>query len=297
MLLVDGRKHLLWRYPPPGHPPSMPFNFDDDAFFLPGWRGVISNQEEQQTIEEISFPGGRVTWHYGHVDVAGSSTGFLHTPDDAYVLRDGTVTVADVGNCRVLFISSHGHVERQLGTTDVCGHAPPRLLASPNGDTPMPGGGTLVTEIGGSWIDAIGPDGHLRWTVHAPVSYPSDAQPLGHGRILLVDYARPGRVLIIDRHGTVLWSYGPSSGPGMLDHRSLALMLPNGLIAVNDDYRNRVVLIDRARHRIVWQYGHTDQPGRGPGFLDTPDGMDFLPARAASRLPSVRRTIRSAERR
>jgi hypothetical protein len=275
----------------------MPFNFDDDAFFLPGWRGVISNQEEQQTIEEISFPGGRVTWHYGHVDVAGSSTGFLHTPDDAYVLRDGTVTVADVGNCRVLFISSHGHVERQLGTTDVCGHAPPRLLASPNGDTPMPGGGTLVTEIGGSWIDAIGSDGHLRWTVHAPVSYPSDAQPLGHGRILLVDHARPGRVLIIDRHGTVLWSYGPSSGPGMLDHPSLALMLPNGLIAVNDDYRDRVVLIDRARHRIVWQYGHTDQPGRGPGFLDTPDGMDFLPARAASRLPSVRRTIRSAERR
>ena len=224
MLLVDGGKHLLWRYPRPGHPPSMPFNFDDDAFFLPGWRGVISNQEEQQTIEEISFPGGRVTWHYGHVDAAGSSTGFLHTPDDAYVLRDGTVTVADVGNCRVLFISSHGHVERQLGTTDVCGHAPPRLLASPNGDTPMPGGGTLVTEIGGSWIDAIGSDGHLRWTVHAPVSYPSDAQPLGHGRILLVDHARPGRVLIIDRHGTVLWSYGPSSGPGMLDHPSLALM-------------------------------------------------------------------------
>jgi hypothetical protein len=293
MLLVDGAKHVLWRYPRPGHPPSMPFNFDDDAFFTPGWHGVISNQEEQQTIQEISFPGGRVTWHYGHVDAAGSGPGSLHTPDDAYALPDGTVTVADVANCRILFIGPRGHVDHQLGTTGVCGHDPPRLLASPNGDTPMPNGGVLVTEIGGSWIDAIGPSGHLRWTVHAPVSYPSDAQPLGHGRILLADYARPGRVLIMSKGGRVQWSYGPTSGPGMLDHPSLALMLPNGLIAVNDDYRNRVVLIDPARHRIVWQYGRTDVPGRGPGYLNTPDGMDFLPVGAASRTPAIPRLIRA----
>jgi hypothetical protein len=293
MLLVDGNKHILWRYPRPGHPPSMPFNFDDDTFFTPGWRGVISNQEEQQTIEEISFPGGRVTWHYGHVDAAGSAPGLLHTPDDAYALPDGTVMVADVGNCRVLFISSGGRIERQIGTTGVCGHAPPRLLASPNGDTPLPNGGVLVTEIGGSWIDAIDPNGHVRWTVQAPVSYPSDAQPLGHGRILLADYARPGRILIMDRHGKVLWSYGPSSGPGMLDHPSLALPLPNGLIAVNDDYRDRVVLIDRSRHRIVWQYGHTDVSGRAAGYLNTPDGMDFLPLGVASRMPAIRRLVRT----
>ena len=54
-------------------------------------------------------------------------------------------------------------------------------------------------------------------------------------------------------------------------------MLPGGLIAVNDDYRHRVVLISRNQHRIVWQYGHTDHPGRSHGFLNTPDGMDFLP--------------------
>ncbi|MGZ4150284.1 MAG: outer membrane protein assembly factor BamB family protein [Actinomycetota bacterium] len=294
MLLVDGQKQILWRYPRPGHPPSMPFHFDDDAFFTPGFRAVISNQEEQQTIQEISFPRGRVIWRYGRVGVAGSGPGELHTPDDAYALADGTVMVADVGNCRILFLGPRGHVQRQLGSTLACGHAPPRLLASPNGDTPMPGGGVLVTEIGGSWIDAIAPDGSLRWSVHAPVSYPSDAQPLGQGKILLADYARPGRVLIMSRDGRVLWSYGPSSGPGMLDHPSLALMLPNGLIAVNDDYRDRVVLIDRARHRIVWQYGHTGVPGRTPGYLHTPDGMDFLPVRAASRISAIRRTVRSA---
>src|SRR4051794_7958677 len=50
LLLVDGRKRILWRYPRPGSRPSMPFKFDDDAFFAPGLRRVISNQEEQQTI-------------------------------------------------------------------------------------------------------------------------------------------------------------------------------------------------------------------------------------------------------
>jgi hypothetical protein len=51
--------------------------------------------------------------------------------------------------------------------------------------------------------------------------------------------------------------------------------LPNGLVAVNDDYRHRVVLIDPATNRIVWQYG-TGAPGSGPGQLSSPDGLDLL---------------------
>ena len=31
-------------------------------------------------------------------------------------------------------------------------------------------------------------------------------------------------------------------------------------------------------NRVVWQYGHTDHPGTGHGYLNTPDGMDFIPA-------------------
>jgi uncharacterized protein (UPF0248 family) len=123
------------------------------------------------------------------------------------------------------------------------------------------------------------------------VGYPSDAQWLGHGTFLLADYSSPGHVLIMNRRGKVLWRYGPSSGPGALDHPSLALMLPGGLIAVNDDYRHRVVLISRKRHRIVWQYGHTDRPGTAPGSLDTPDGMDFLPFGMAMRHPQLRTLV------
>jgi hypothetical protein len=56
------------------------------------------------------------------------------------------------------------------------------------------------------------------------------------------------------------------------------MALPNGDIAVNDDFRDRVIVINPRTHRIVWQYGHTDIPGTAPGFLDIPDGMDFIPA-------------------
>jgi hypothetical protein len=291
MLLVNGSKRVLWSYPKPGGKPSMPFNFDDDTFFGPRFDRIISNQEEQQTIEIVSFPGRKLLWHYGHVAVAGSGRGYLHTPDDAYLLPNGVVVVADVGNCRVLFISRRHQPLRQIGTTGSCGHDPPRLLGAPNGDTPGPGEKILVTEITGSWIDAIGPRNQVLWTVRAPVRYPSDAQWLGHGRILLADYSSPGHVLIMTRRGHVLWKYGPPSGPGALNHPSLALRLPNGLIAVNDDYRHRVVLIDPRRRRIVWQYGHTDQAGRGHGYLNTPDGMDFLPLAVAKHDPTIRHLV------
>jgi hypothetical protein len=286
LLLVDGAKHILWRYP--HGKPSYPFHFDDDSFFSHDYHRIITNQEEQHTIEVLSFPGGEVLWHYGHPDVKGSAPGYMNSPDDAYLLRNGIRTVADAYNCRVLFISPEKKIVRQIGTTGVCRHDPPSHLGAPNGDTPYSGGRMLVTEITGSWVDAIGPHNKVLWTVQAPVGYPSDAQWLGHGRMLLADYSSPGNVLIMTKTGRVLWRYGPTSGPGELDHPSLALRLPNGLIAVNDDFNDRVVLIDPSKNRIVWHYGIRNRPGAAHGQLNTPDGMDFLPADVAQQDPTIR---------
>ncbi len=288
ILLVDGQKRILWRYPRAGKTPAFPFRFDDDAFFGPDLREIISNQEEEHTIQVISFPGGRLLWHYGHVNVRGTGPGYLNTPDDAYLLPNGLRTVADAYNCRVLFISAAKRIVRQLGTTGVCAHDPPRRLGPVNGGTPLPNGGILVSEIQGSWVDAFSRTGRLLWSVRAPVSYPSDPQWLGGGHVLLADYSRPGHALIMTTRGKVLWRYGPSSGPGMLDHPSLALRLRTGLISVNDDYRHRVVLISIPLHRIVWQYGHTDVKGMAPGYLNTPDGMDLLSYPRALQVPSIR---------
>jgi outer membrane protein assembly factor BamB len=293
ILLVDSRKRIIWRYPGAGSRTAAPFRYDDDAFFAPGYSRIISNQEDQDTVEVLAFPSGKLLWSYGHANVRSGAAGFLNTPDDAYLLPNGLRSVADAYNCRVVFLSGGHRIVRTIGTTGVCHHDPPSTLGAVNGATPLPNGDTLVSEIAGAWIDDVTRAGLVRWSFQAPVSYPSDPQPLPGGHILLADYARPGHVVILDHHGNVLWRYGPAAGPGALDHPSLALPLGHGLIAVNDDYRDRVVLISIRTHRIVWQYGHTDQKGTAAGYLDTPDGMDLMPSAVALRSKGVQSLLRA----
>jgi hypothetical protein len=277
MLLVDAHHKILWRFPTAAdRARGVRLNFDDDTFVEPGGNAIVSNEEENHDIISIDIKTHRVTNLYGHPGVKGSTPGYLNTPDDAYVLKDGTMTVADAYNCRILFIRNH-RIVRQIGTTGVCVHNPPHSMTSPNGDTPLADGGVLVSEITGSWIDKYTKTGKFVWAFQAPVAYPSDPQPISRGRILLADYSYPGAVLIVNRRGTALWRFRPTSGPGVLNHPSLAFMLSNGDIAVNDDYNHRVVIIDPKKNRIVWQYGHNHVAGRGPGYLNTPDGMDYVP--------------------
>lgn len=278
ILIVEPQHRIVFQYPNAQDlAAGRRLVFNDDTFVEPGGQALIANEEDNHAIVQIGLADHRLSVLFGHPGEAGSDSTHLHTPDDAYMLPSGTFVVADAYNCRVLFIRAHAIVG-QYGTSAVCRHEPPAYLGPVNGDTPMPGGGVLVSEVQGSWIDAIGPRGNLLYSFAAPVSYPSDPQPLPGGRILLADYASPGHILILNRHGRVLWRYGPEQGYGRLDHPSLAMALPNGDIAVNDDYRDRVVVIDPRTNRIVWQYGHTDQPGTAPGFINTPDGMDFIPA-------------------
>ena len=137
----------------------------DDTFFTPGYRGVITNEEFNDTLTEVSLKTKTALWRYGHDGVPGSSPGYLNTPDDAYRLRNGDTTVADIRNCRIVELTRAKQVRRILGGS--CVHDPPRGFASPNGDTPLPDGGILVTEIGG-WIDRLGPDGRLDWSIRSP---------------------------------------------------------------------------------------------------------------------------------
>jgi hypothetical protein len=278
ILVVNPQHEIVFLYPTPEDlAKGRKLIFDDDTFVEPGGRALISNEEDNHAIVQVTLATHNLEVLFGHSGKEGSDDTHLKTPDDAYMLPGGTFTVADAYNCRILFIKAHAIV-RRYGSSGTCRHEPPRYLGAVNGDTPMPGGGVLVSEIEGSWIDAIDGQGNLSFAVKAPVSYPSDPQPLPRGRILLADYATPGHVLIIDRHGRVLWRYGPKTGTGELNHPSLAMALPNGDIAVNDDYRDRVIVIDPRTNRIVWQYGHTEIPGTSHGYLNTPDGMDFIPA-------------------
>jgi Kelch motif len=276
LLVVTPKKAVTWTYPSGSAPaPHGGFYFPDDAFFARRGSRIIVNQESNETIVQIAYPSGRVLWSYGHAHISGTAQGYLHEPDDAYLLKSGTVVVSDAQNCRVIFISPRHRVIRQIGTTGECVHQPP-LLGSPNGDTPLANGNILISEINGSWMSEYSRMGRLMWTVHLPIVYPSDPQQIGPNRYLVADYSRPGGIYEFSRYGRILWSYQTASGPGMLDHPSLAERLPNGLIIVTDDYRDRIAIINPITKSIVWQYGHTDIASRAAGYLNTPDGFDLL---------------------
>ena len=279
LVALDTARNLIWQYPSATMPPPPGgFYFPDDAFFIRGGTGIISNQEDNHTIVEIGYPSGKILWQYGHPGVPGATAGYLNQPDDAYLLKSGVITVADASNNRILFISPQGQIVSQIGN-GADAHVPPTSIAYPNGDTPLANGDVLVSEINGSWIDEYTPKGALVWTVHmASVNYPSDPQQLGPNSYLMTDYDPPaeGRILEFTRQGQVTWIYDAQSGDGALKKPSLAERLPNGLIMVNDDYRNRVVVIDPTLDSIVWQYGITDVSGTAPGMLSIPDGFDNL---------------------
>jgi outer membrane protein assembly factor BamB len=279
LLALDTSRNVTWQYPSAAMPaPPGGFYFPDDAFFFHGGTGIISNQEDNHTIVEIGYPSGKILWQYGHPLVSGSAAGYLNQPDDAYLLKSGIITVADASNNRILFISAAGQPISQIGN-GAAAHDPPVSIDYPNGDTPLDNGDVLVSEINGSWIDEYTQAGKLVWTLHmTSVNYPSDPQQLGSNLYLMTDYDPPaeGRVLEFTRSGATPWVYDVTAGDGKLKKPSLAERLPNGLIMVNDDYRNRVVVIDPTTDAIVWQYGITDVAGTTPGMVSIPDGFDNL---------------------
>ncbi len=279
LLLLSDTSRILWTYPSQSAP-APPGGFSaDDAFFARHGTMIVTNEETKDVLAEVAYPSGKILWTYGHFGVRGSAPGYLNTPDDAYLLPDGNVVTADIANCRVIVIDPKtDQIVTQIGTTGRCIHDmdKPIALGSPNGDTPLPNGNILVSEINGSYVDEFTPQGKPLWSVHLPISYPSDPQQIGPNRYLIAGYTKPGSLLEFNRQGQVLFRYQPTSGPGMLDHPSLVEMLPNGILMLNDDHNDRMIAIDPATGALVWQYGVTHTPGIAPGMLNEPDGFDIL---------------------
>src|ERR1035441_7280303 len=117
---------LVWKYPSARSPRDpLRFYYPDDAFFAGHGTAILTNQEQNETIIKIAYPSGRIVWSYGHPGQAGTAPGYLHEPDDAYLLKNGQITVADVINCRVLVIDPNGTVAHQIGANGVWGDKPP----------------------------------------------------------------------------------------------------------------------------------------------------------------------------
>lgn len=274
LLIVDPQGRVRWQFPRPGDlARGQAFRLPDDAFFSPDGRDIIATEEDYSVVSVIDIATRAIIYRYGTPGVPGSAPDHVANPDDAMLLPGGALLTADIKNCRILLIQPPAHRPRQIiGTTGQCGHHPPSNFGSPNGAFPTTDGRYLVTEINGDWANEIDLRGHVYWSTHPPgVAYPSDTNEVYPGRYLTVDYSTAGQVVEFDARGHLLWRFGG------LNHPSLALPLPNGDILANDDYNDRVIVIDPTTNRIVWQYGHTGVPGTAPGYLNDPDGVDVTP--------------------
>ncbi len=279
LIAVDPQGRIIWQFPQPGDlQPGQQFLSPDDAFFTPDGKEIIATHELDFFVTIIDIASRRIVWQYGNPGVPGSAPGYLWNPDDAVVLPDGNVLLADIKNCRVLLIARGSHqVLRSFGRPGQCVHNPPQTFGSPNGTFPMSNGNYLITEINGDWADELTPDGRVIFSTNPPaVNYPSDSNEISPNRYLTADYSSPGKLVIFDRAGKALWTFEPS-GANMLDHPSLALPLPNGDVISTDDRNNRIIVVDPSTNQIVWQYGQTGVSGSSPGLLNTPDGLDMVP--------------------
>ncbi len=290
LLIVSPQGRIIWSFPRPGDlRRGQSFQVPDDAFFAYDGRQILATQEDDFAISLIDVRTGRIVYRYGHPGIPGAGPGYVYNPDDAMLLRDGTIVAADIKNCRLIELRPPlQHLIRQIGNTGYCWHNPPNSFGSPNGAFPLSDGGTVVTEINGDWIDVFDAAGRLAGVTNPPgFTYPSDTNEVRPGVYLSVDYASPGTILEFDIHGRVLWRFQPK-GADALDHPSLALPLPNGDILANDDYNDRVIVVDPVTNRIVWQYGHTGVAGTAPGYLHIPDGVDMAPPYSLTeRFPQV----------
>ena len=189
-----------------------------------------------------------------HPGVKSSAAGYLTPRTTPTSSETAPVIVADAYNCRILELGTSDHpFDRAAGH---CTHDPPRYLGVVNGDTPLPNGHIPVSEI----------TAHTSTSSHSGKSRASSTRrrfPTRQTPNSLATATSSGRLQPTRRAGhpqpsyrARALSYCVAAGWGMPDHPSLAAMLPNGMIAVNDDYNDRVVIINPQTHKIVWQYGH-----------------------------------------
>lgn len=284
LLIIAPDKRILWSMDFHSTGPSgVHSRWPDDAFITPDHQHIIVNEEDNHVVDIIDMATKKIVWSDGHPGVTGSAPGYFNTPDDAIQMSDGNIVLADIANQRVVIIDPDTkQIVRQYGVTGKRRHAPPHYLNAPDGAYPTADGGLLITEIGWGhdsfgYLDRLSADGKLLYSIKTDMVYPSDGVVIKDDNVLVVDYLKPGAAEIYSPQGKVVWRYRIASGPGELNHPSNAVELPNGNILVCDDWNDRLIVIDRKSKQILWQYGHKGVAGSGPGYLNIPDEVFFIP--------------------
>ena len=179
---------------------------------------------------------------------AGPGAGARH--DGSGFNRPGDLVIADQFNNRIIEVNAQHHIVWQFGDGSLV--VGPHSVVGPN-DAERVGDLTLVS---GTGIPA-GAD-------------PACTDPNG---------CQDNRVLLVDRHGDIVWQYGqagvPGAGADQLNTPVQATVLPYGDVLIADQLNERIIEVTLS-HRIVWQYGQTGVAGSGPDQLNNPNSAELL---------------------
>jgi DNA-binding beta-propeller fold protein YncE len=275
LVVVSPLGRVVWSSPEPS--PS-------DAYFSATGRSIVVTQHANAVVLLRGVDSGRIDYSYGHPNAPGSGDDRLRDPQTGHLTAAGQIVIADLGNCRILFIRKPSHIPVSHLGTGPCVHAPPASFAGPDAAFPTSDGGLVVTERNPGWIDVLSKAGKVvSQTRLASFSQPYDANEYAPGKLIVTDRTHPGTVEELSAAtgsataGKVIWSYSPKSGSGELKGPTLAIVLANGDVLVADSLNDRVIVIDPKTNKIVWQYGHTAAPGSSVGYLHTPESVDLLP--------------------
>jgi hypothetical protein len=119
----------------------------------------------------------------------------------------------------------------------------------------------------------------------------NDAQRVGNATLMAgtgvpggVEPACPNgcadnRVLLVNRHGHVLWQYGQfgvtGAGPDELNTPVQNTWTPEQTVLITDQGNQRIIEVS-LRKEILWQYGQTGVAGIGPNQLSNPNAAELL---------------------
>ena len=168
--------------------------------------------------------------------------------DPAHYNQPGNLLIADQFNNRVIEIDAAGHIIWQfgIGPNDVTATS----VVGTN-DAQRVGNSTLIAATG------------------APAGF-EPACPSG---------CADNRVLLVSRHGHVLWQYGhfgvTGSGHDELNTPVQSTWTPDQTILITDQGNQRVIEVSLDK-KILWQYGQTGVVGIGPNQLSNPNSAELL---------------------
>jgi outer membrane protein assembly factor BamB len=203
---------------------AVPVNAKSSGFNTPG--NVLITDQFNNRVIEINPSTGQIVWSFGTGDPTNGNPGpsAIIGPNWAERLDDGFTVMAGTG-------------------------------IPPGARSQLPGGSAdnrvIVVDRNGNIVWHYGQAG-VTGNDTNELNVPVCVIQLPNFDFLIVDQGN-NRVIEVNLFKQIVWSYGPTSGPGALNSPNSAELLPNGHILIADEGNSRVIEITRAG-KIVWQY-------------------------------------------